>query len=125
MPSLDMKRLRMFFVAFLLTGCTTNDFEVLKAIQPGMTSMSARKAIRAYGFEIEECIKRPVNGWPSEREDFVAAGWRAGRIEAIRGSVVTSVESYPVGHGLLSAGQLFLFYGEDNRLLEFYRYQIN
>jgi hypothetical protein len=41
------------------------------------------------------------------------------------GQRVSKVEYYPVYHGILGFGQLFLFYDEDRRLASFYRKQIN
>ena len=71
-------------------------------------------------------IDRATSGWPKEREKaFADTGWRAGREEERTGKRIVRAEYYPVGHGFLGAGELYLFYGEDGRLISFYRYQIN
>jgi len=111
--------------ALFLAGCTTADFKVVDAIKPGMSAVEAKAVINSYGFEVGKSEARPAQGWPSEREDFTALGWRAGQAEKQLSKRITLSEYYPVGHGLFGAGQLFLFYGEDGRLLDFYRYQIN
>ncbi len=54
-----------------------------------------------------------------------SAGQRAAAQEARTGKRISLVEYYPVGHGLLGAGELFLFYDEAGHLINFYRYQIN
>ncbi|BET65433.1 hypothetical protein ASA1KI_03510 [Opitutales bacterium ASA1] len=109
-----------------LSGCvSTADFKVVEALAIGMSQEEAKATIASYGFTMAEAFDRPEGGWPSERENFQATRWRAGREEAHLGKQVSRVEFYPVGHGLLGYGQLFLFYGEDGRLLDFHRYQIN
>lgn len=109
----------------LLMGCVSADFKVVDALKPGMTGAEAVETIRAYGFDRAEKIARPANGWPNERADFVSTAWRAGRMEEQKKEEISVVEYYPVHHGLLGAGQLFLFYDKQGRLLDFYRYQIN
>jgi hypothetical protein len=113
------------FCSLLLAGCVTNDFKVVDALRIGMSPEEAKSMIQAYGFQLAESIQRPADGWPGERKTFAAADWRAGREEVQSGERVYLVEYYPVGHGLLGAGELFLFYGEDGRLMSFYRHQIN
>ena len=109
----------------LLAGCVTNDFKVVDALKPGMTPQQAQETINSFGFTLAQSLPRPASDWPTERKTFDATAWRAGREEARSGKRVSLVEYYPVGHGMLGAGQLFLFYGEDGRLAHFYRYQIN
>jgi hypothetical protein len=111
--------------ALLLSGCTTSDYKVVDAIKPEMTALEAKAVINSYGFEIGKSEIRPTKGWPSEREDFTALGWRAGQAEQKLSKRIALAEYYPVGHGMFGAGQLFLFYSEDGRLLDYYRYQIN
>ena len=110
---------------FVVAGCVTKDFKVVDALHLGMSPDEAKSVIQAYGFQMAESLDRPAEGWPQEKETFVDARWRAGREEVRADKRVSRVEFYPVGHGLLGAGQLFLFYGEDGRLMNFYRYQIN
>ena len=109
----------------LLSGCVSADFKVVDALKAGMTDAEAQSAIATFGFSRGDRLSRPSSGWPDERTDFTALAWRAGRIETEKKEKVTAAEYYPVHHGLLGSGQLFLFYGEDGKLLEFYRYQIN
>jgi hypothetical protein len=123
-----MKCIAAFLLAcaiLLAAGCVTNDFKVVKALHIGMSPEEAKATIHAYGFEVAESLHRPASGWPKERKTFDATDWRAGREEERSGKQVSLVEFYPVAHGLLGAGQLFLFYGTDGRLMNFYRYQIN
>jgi hypothetical protein len=108
-----------------LGGCVTNDFKVVDALKLGMTQQEAQATIKSFGFSLAQSLPRPATGWPADRNTFDATDWRAGREEARTGKQVSLVEYYPVGHGFLGAGQLFLFYGEDGRLAHFYRYQIN
>jgi len=68
---------------------------------------------------------RPAQGWPSERDDFPGLGQRAGFKEKQLSKRILMSEYYPVQHGLFGYGELYLYYGEDGRLLDFYRYQIN
>ena len=111
--------------ALMFAGCSSNDFKVVDALHTGMTREEAKATIQSYGFRLEESFSRPADGWPRERKTFTATEWRAGREEERVGKHVMSVELYPVGHGLLGAGLLFLFYGEDGSLMNFYRYQVN
>ena len=46
-------------------------------------------------------------------------------MELRRGLVIERAEYYPVFHGMLGYGQLFLFYDAGERLVEFYRVNIN
>jgi len=112
-------------MVFLLGGCVTNDFKVVEALKLGMSPEEAQATIKSFGFTLAQSLPRPARGWPAERKTFEATGWRAGEEEARTGQRVSLVEYYPVGHGLMGAGQLFLFYGDDGRLINFYRYQIN
>lgn len=115
-----------FLFAFALSGCVTNDFKVVDALRVGMTPEEAEATIKSYGFTRTEAIDRPDGGWPTEAKTFIGAvGWRAGRQEAHTGKRVRRVEYYPVTHGLLGFGELFLFYGDDGKLMDFYRHQIN
>jgi hypothetical protein len=122
-------QLRLTFILIcalcLLSGCVTADFKVVDALRTGMTESEAQSAIASFGFHRSEQLVRPPIGWPSERADFTALAWRAGLIETHKNQIVAMAEYYPVHHGFLGAGQLFLFYGADGKLLEFYRYQIN
>jgi hypothetical protein len=109
----------------LLCGCVSADFKVVDALRTGMTEAEAQSAIASFGFQRNEHLIRPPNGWPAERGDFTALAWRAGMIETQKNQIVAIAEYYPVHHGFVGAGQLFLFYDANGKLLEFYRYQIN
>ena len=50
---------------------------------------------------------------------------RAAAVEERLQRRIGSAEYYPVTHGLLGFGKLFLFYDENGRLVEFYRININ
>ncbi len=114
----------MFFSAILFGGCSTNDFKVVDALRVGFTKEEAKATIAAYGFERAQILKRPSSGWTSDGT-FTNLPARAHAIEERSKQKIATAEYYPVGHGLLGAGQLFLFYGEDGRLMNFYRRQIN
>jgi hypothetical protein len=89
-----------------------------------MTSAEAHANIAAYGFHRAEYLVRPGGGW-SEIETSMGLPKRAAAVEGHLGKQVASAEFYPVFHGMLGYGHLFLFYDENNRLLEFYRVNIN
>jgi hypothetical protein len=109
----------------LLSACVTNDFKVVDALRVGMTQDEARSTIASFGFQREEALSRPESGWPVSEKGFTNLPGRAHRIENEQKKRVAITEYYPVHHGLLGFGQLFLFYGTDGRLMKFYRYQIN
>ncbi len=122
----SLAKIVALLAALLLVGCVTKDFKVVDALHAGMAPEEARAAIQAYGFALGGAIDRATSGWPKEREKaFADTGWRAGREEERTGKRIVRAEYYPVGHGFLGAGELYLFYGEDERLISFYRYQIN
>ena len=117
------------FIAFLavltfVVGCKTNDFKVVDALRVGMSQEEARTTISAYGFERREFLIRPTNGWPSV-QTVMDLPKRAAAVEERRRTTIESAEYYPVHHGLFGFGELFLFYGSDGRLVEFYRHHIN
>jgi hypothetical protein len=111
-------------VLFVVAGCKTNDFKVVDALRVGMSQDEARATISAHGFERREFLTRPTKGWPSV-QTVMGLPRRAAAVEERRRTTVESAEYYPVHHGLLGFGELFLFYDSDGRLLEFYRHQIN
>ena len=108
-----------------LSACVTNDFKVVDALQVGMTEEQARSTIASYGFDRNEVLQRPESGWSETYIDWVDMAARAHHAEKQLGQRVSKVEYYPVFHGILGYGQLFLFYDEDRRLATFYRRQIN
>ena len=118
-------RILLSAALLLLAGCVTNDFKVVDSLKAGMTPQEAQETIKSFGFTLSKSLPRPAAGWPAERKAFDATDWRAGREEARTGKPVSLVEYYPVGHGMLGAGELFLFYGDDGQLASFYRHQIN
>jgi hypothetical protein len=108
----------------LFGGCVTKDFKVVDALRAGMTQEEAKATIASFGFERGQIIERPAAGWASDGT-FTSLPSRARVAEERSKRKIATAEYYPVGHGLFGAGQLFLFYGEDRRLVDFYRYQIN
>ncbi|MCA1658467.1 MAG: hypothetical protein LC627_04115, partial [Verrucomicrobiaceae bacterium] len=67
----------------------------------------------------------PAAGWPDTDNTFTNLAGRGKMAEVRVGRVIRVAECYPVSHGLLGFGELFLFYDEDGRLAYFYRRQIN
>jgi hypothetical protein len=112
------------FALLIGAGCTTDDFKVVDALHTGMSREEARATISAYGFERREFLTRPEAGWSSV-QTMMDLPKRAAAIEERRRIPVGSAEYYPVGHGLMGFGELFLFYDVEGRLVEFYRHNIN
>jgi len=109
----------------LLAGsCVTKDFKVVDALRAGMTKEEAKVTIASFGFQRSQALDRPASGWKSDGT-FTNLPSRAHVAEDRSKKTIAAAEYYPVGHGLFGAGQLFLFYDEGGRLVEFYRYQIN
>lgn len=117
-------KLLLVFCTLLLCGCVTNDFKVVDALRAGLSKEEARATIASFGFERSQVLERPASGWTSDGT-FTNLPSRAHVIEERTKQKIVTAEYYPVGHGLLGAGQLFLFYDEGGRLVKFYRYQIN
>ena len=111
--------------ALTLVGCVTNDFKVVDALSVGMSDGKAKETIESYGFQREERINRPDEGWPEPDGSFLDLPGRAHWAEKELNTVIEFAEYYPVGHGLLGYGQLFLFYDEAGQLVKYYRRQIN
>jgi hypothetical protein len=109
----------------ILSGCATNDFKVVDALRAGMTESEVHSTIASFGFQRFGREDRPPNGWPENREMFMDLAWRAGMTEKRKKQIVLAAEYYPVQHGMFGVGHLFLFYGQDGKLVEFYRQQIN
>jgi len=112
------------FAMLIAGGCKTNDFKVVDELRAGMSQEEARSTISAYGFKRAEFLTRPSDGWSSV-QTLMGLPKRAAVIEERRRTQVGSAEYFPVGHGLMGFGQLFLFYDSDGRLVEFYRHNIN
>lgn len=111
--------------ALLLPACTTSDFKVVEALRIGMTKAQAQSTIAAFSFRRDQALDRPVSGWPETDDTFTNLPGRARAAERQAKTKIASAEYYPVGHGVLGFGQLFLFYDENGRLVHFYRRQIN
>jgi major membrane immunogen (membrane-anchored lipoprotein) len=111
--------------SLLLTACVTNDFKVVDALRRGMDPAEANATIASFGFQRRESLSRPQGGWPTKRGAFSDLAWRAGVEETRVKEEIASAEFYPVHHGLLGYGELFLFYGKEGKLVSYYRHQIN
>jgi hypothetical protein len=114
----------VLFCAMLFCGCVTKDFKVVGALRVGLTKQEAKTTIASFGFERSQILERPASGWTSDGT-FTNLPLRARAAEVRFEKKIATAECYPVAHGLLGAGELFLFYGEEGRLVDFYRYQIN
>src|SRR5215510_7832262 len=119
-----MKATFLIPVALFLVGCVTNDFKVVDALHTGMSHNEVQTTIASYGFERREYLIRPAEGWQTI-ETLMALPKRAKAVEDQLGVVVASAEYYPVHHGMLGFGELFLFYDAGGKLIHFYRHQIN
>lgn len=108
-----------------LAGCATNDFKVVDALAIGMSQERAEETIASYGFVREESLTRPKSGWPESSGNFTNLSGRANYVEKEKKIIIKDADYYPVYHGLLGFGQLFLFFDEDGSLVDFYRKQIN
>src|SRR5689334_3974102 len=108
-----MKHALLLVLAALCTSCVTNDFRVVDELKPGMTQAEASEVIRSLGFERRADVSRPQNGWQTTDHAFGDITGRASDVEQRRQQEVRVVELYPVGHGLLGFGLLYLFYGPD------------
>ena len=118
-------KLNIIILSILIVSCVTNDFKVVDELQKGMTSKEARSIIASYQFERAEILTRPESGWPETDGTFTNLPGRAKVTESTLNIEIKSAEYYPVGHGLLGFGQLFLFYDNNGKLAYFYRRQIN
>jgi hypothetical protein len=90
-----------------------------------MSRSQAQEIIASFGFGRKQELERPLEGWPESDKTFTNLPGRAHAMEKQLQQRVATAEYYPVGHGLLGSGQLFLFYDADGRLIDFYRRQIN
>jgi hypothetical protein len=113
------------YVVPALNGSYGNDFKVVDALKTGMTRNEAASTIATFSFHLEQSADRPPTGWTESDRTFTDLPGRARKEEIRLGRRINVAEYYPVSHGLLGAGQLFLFYGDDGRLAHFYRRQIN
>lgn len=114
------------FLALILSGCTTNDFRAIDSLHEGLTQRQARESIEKFGFTSHESeVERPASGWPEKGEGYFDVGWRAGLAEKNIHKPISFAEAYPVSHGLLGYGWIYLFYDADKTLIHYYRLQIN
>ena len=120
-----MKYVALLIAAALCASCVTNDFRVVDLLKPGMTQIEAFGVITSFGFERRAVVNRPVDGWATTGGRYDDIQGRASDVEQRLKQEIRVAEMYPVGHGLLGSGLLYLFYGQDGKLREHYRYQIN
>ncbi len=120
--------IRLIAVTLLLianAGCETDDFKVVDNLQKGMSKKEVRSVIESYSFKIESTLIRPIGGWKESDETFTNLPGRARWVENELGIIIESADYYPVSHGILGFGQLLLFYNNSEKLVYFYRRQIN
>jgi hypothetical protein len=120
-----LKHAALLIIAALCASCVTNDFRVVEALKSGMSQVEAADVVTSFGFERLTVVNRPVDGWATKDDTPANIHGRASAIEQRLHQEVRVAEMYPVGHGSLGVGFLYLFYGPDGRLLEHYRHQIN
>ena len=112
-------------IAFLIAGCAaTDDFKVVEALHKGMSMQEAKTTIESYSFQRHSIITRSKEGW-EESDDITDLSKRALRVEEKLNITIETAEYYPVSHGILGFGQLFLFYDKEGSLVYYYRKQIN
>lgn len=123
---IDERFVAVILVAALCsTGCVTNDFKVVDALHKGMSREEADTVINSYGFKLGETWTRPAEGWTDDSHSHKKPHLRAQSVEAQFRTRVERLDYYPVQHGILGFGWLFLFYDEGEVLIDFYRHQIN
>jgi len=123
--ALFVKRLLLAAAFCASTGCVTNDFKVVDALRPGMNQAEAMETIASYGFKREAAKTKPSGGWPEEDGTMSNLTGRALAMETKILKNIETAEVYPVHHGLLGYGLLYLFYDANGTLVEFYRRQTN
>ena len=89
-----------------------------------MTREEARATIASFSFQRDKALDRPESGWVSDHT-FLDLPRHARTVEEKLSKTISTVEHYPVHHGLLGFASLMLFYDESGRLVHFYRDQIN
>lgn len=107
-----------------LVGCKTNDFRIVEDIQKGMSKETVHSKCSSYGFKSRERLIRPDQGW-SAIQSIMGLPEKAEAIEKQLHGVVKSAEYYPVTHGFLGFGELYVFYDDKDQVVDFYRIQIN
>ena len=92
-----------------------------------MTAREARSTVETFGFKRSLHERRPSTGWASEdpQHPLPNLPGRAKAQEERLGIHFSEVDYYPVSHGLMGFGMLFLFYDTHGRLAHHYRYHIN
>lgn len=113
-------------IALLFFGCTTDDFRAVDSLREGVTQNQARESIERFGFTSREPeVERPAAGWTKQGKGYFDVGWRAGLAEEKIHKPIYFAEAYPVSHGLLGYGWIYLFYDSERILVHYYRLQIN
>jgi len=109
----------------LFAGCVTNDFKVVEALEIGLEMSEVETVVAAYGFNKEQSLTRPDDGWPETDDSYTNLAGRAEVVEDSKGIEIHQADYYPVGHGFLGYGWLFTFFDQDGKLVHYYRKQIN
>jgi hypothetical protein len=116
----------LLLIAMLLAGCTSNDFRAVGDLRVGLPRSQARAEIEKYEFKQKEAeVVKPASGWPVEGKGYLDVALRAGVAEKKIKKEIFSAEAYPVTHGFLGYGWIYLFYDKDGVLIDYYRLQIN
>jgi hypothetical protein len=114
------------FLALLFCGCTTNDFRAVDSLREGISQAQAQESIERFGFASREPeVTRPEAGWTEKGQGYFDVAWRAGVVEKKIQKPIHYAEAYPVSHGFLGYGWIYLFYDSDRVLVHYYRLQIN
>ena len=119
------KHIFIVTLALSLSGCATNDFKVLDALHPGMTRAEATSTVESFSFSIFASAIRPIDGWTDSVKHKLDIYWWAQWAEDKMQEPVERVDLFPVGHGILGMGELYLFYNNTDHLIYFYRLNIN
>jgi hypothetical protein len=95
------------------------------ALRRDMTRAEAAAAIGSLGFGSREFTNRPAGGWSENDGTPGNIQGKALAAQRTSGKEVLIVETYGVGPALSRAATLYLFFGPDGKLLQYYQLQDN